>query len=170
MKTFFAVLALPIVIGSVLLTGCGEKTSNPNRLTVEQLAQLMDFHAWNLPIPQSLQPVKQARLLIVRPDGTEALKWQFGELPSGTSIYLGFRIEEGVFKGRFHIRDAKGHDEGSLINFKEDEFTTTGPNGGGFGFVTTGEVPEWKGNRAQLGSSTKIGDKADSIFLLELVK
>jgi hypothetical protein len=119
MKTFVAVVALVIVIGSVLLASSGGKTSNENRLSVEQLAQLMDFHAWSLPIPQSLQPVKKARLLIVRPDGTEALKWQAGELGSGTSILLGFRVEEGVFKGRLHIRDSKGHDEGWLIKFKE---------------------------------------------------
>jgi hypothetical protein len=170
MKNFVAVLASVIVIGSVLFASSGGKTFKENRLTVEELAQLMDFHGWSLPIPQSLQPVKKARLLIVRPDGTEALKWQAGELGSGTSILLGFRVEEGVFKGRLHIRDAKGHDEGWLIRFKEDEFTNIGANGGSFGFVTTGEAPVWKGNRAQLGSSTKIGEKGDSIFVLELMK
>jgi hypothetical protein len=169
MKNFVAVLALLIVVGSVLLASSGGKTSNENRLAVEQLAQLMDFHAWSLPIPQSLQPVKKARLLIVRPDGTEALKWQAGELGAGTSILLGFRVEEGVFKGRFHIRDSKGHDAGSAIQFKEDEFTNI-RNGGSFGFVTTGEAPAWEGNRAQLGSSTKVGERRDSIFVLELVK
>jgi hypothetical protein len=170
MKTFVAVLALVGVIGSVLLASSGGKTPSDNRLTVEQLAQLMDFHAWSFPIPPSLQPAKKVRLLIIRPDGTEALKWQTGELGSGTSIYLGFRVEEGVFKGRFHIRDSKGQDEGRLFKFKDDEFTNIGTNGGSVGFVTTGEAPEWKGNRAQLGSSVKIGEKGDSIFVLELVK
>src|SRR3954468_2749483 len=104
MKTFVAVLALVIVIGSVLLASSGGKTPSDNRLTVEQLAQLMDFHAWSFPIPPSLQPAKKVRLLIIRPDGTEALKWQAGELGSGTSIYLGFRVGSSLRDpGRFEI-------------------------------------------------------------------
>jgi hypothetical protein len=171
MKTFVAVLALVIVIGSVLLASSGAKTSNENRLTVEQLAELMEFHAWNLPIPRSLQPMKQARLLFVRSDGTETLKFEAGNhVDSATSIYLGFQREEGLFKGGFHIHGPKGQDKGWRLEFKDNGFRNFGTNAGSVSFVTTGEAPVWRGNRAELCSTYKHGGDRDTSLVLELVK
>ena len=72
MKNRIVVLAFAVIV-SALVAGCGEKASKlstESRLTATQLAELMDFHVWNVPIPQSLQPVKRARLVIVKADGT----------------------------------------------------------------------------------------------------
>src|SRR5882762_6037708 len=105
-----------VVIAFALVEACRERTSDQSaesHLTPAQLAELMDFHAWNVPIPESQQPVKGIRLVVVRHDGTVVPKFETKDLRSAPSfILLGFRIEEGAFKGHFHVRDSKGTGEG----------------------------------------------------------
>ena len=174
MKNRIVMLGI-VVLASALVAGCKGKASNP--LTVEQLADLMEFHAWTLPIPQSQQPVKKVRLVIVRHDGSEVPRFEIGDLRSASCtpcpfIQLGLRVEEGVFAGQFYLRDSKGQFESSRISFK-DEFASPagqGESGKSVGWVTTGATPIWNGNRAQLASEWKMGEKRDSILYLELVK
>src|SRR5438309_1776579 len=142
MKNRIVVLAF-VIMASALVAGCKEKASN--RLTVEQLADLMDFHAWTLPIPHSQQPVKKVRLVIVRYDGSEIPRFEIGDLRSASCtpcpfIQLGLRVEEGVFKGQLYLRDSKGQFKGSRISFK-DEFASPasqGESGKSVGWLTTG--------------------------------
>jgi len=168
MKKFILLLSLGLIV-SALGEGCGGKESNEHRLSVEQLAELIDFHAWKVPIPESLQPVKKARLVVVRHDGTVVPKFESGDLSSAPCapcafILLGFRVEGGVFKGHFHIRDSKGAGMGWPLNFK-DEFADSK----NLGWAITGTTV-WNGNRAQLASAYKPGEKQDSILAIELVK
>jgi hypothetical protein len=97
-----------VLIVSALVAGCGAKRSNPSaadsatRLSADELARLLDFHAWKTGIPQTQQPSKGVRLVLVKPDGTAV--WVFS---SGTtdppelwsSMLVGLRFERGAFSG-----------------------------------------------------------------------
>jgi len=156
------------VIASTLVEGCGNKTSklsNESRLTAAELAELMDCHAWNVPIPQSLQPVKRVRLVIVKADGTVVPKFDTmtSTLPEACSFFVvGFRVEGGAFKGHFNARDSKGGGMGWPLQFK-DAFADSNP-----GWVI-GE-PSWKGNRAELAEVSTMSVAHESILAIELLK
>jgi len=154
-----------VVIAFALVEGCGNKTSklsNESRVTAAELAELMDFHAWNLPIPQSQPPVKGLRLVIIRHDGTVVPKFETKDLSSArcapcTFILLGLRVEAGAFKGHFDVRDSKGVGD-EFADFKDN-----------VGWAISGTTV-WNGNRAQLASHYQLGEKQDSILAIELVK
>ena len=126
---------------------------------------LMDFHAWKVSIPQSQQPFRNIRLVIVKPDGTIVPKFSTANQPgylSCSSIVLGFRVEGGTFSGHFNIRDTKGGGQGYNLSFT-DAFTDSDP-------AWVMESPVWNGNRAQLASATKSGEMKESILALELLR
>jgi hypothetical protein len=155
-----------VTVVSALVAGCGEKKPHGGELTAADLALLTDFHAWNVAIPESQQPVKSIRLVIVKRDGTAITKFDTGENlgPEPCSwIVLGFRVEEGTFKGRFNIRDSKGGGPGWILNFK-DAFADSGP-----GWVTSGTAV-WNGDRAQLAYVANTSEMSGSYLAIELVK
>ncbi|EEF61967.1 hypothetical protein [Pedosphaera parvula] len=172
MKNLILVFSF-VVIASAFVTGCEQKTSNSSaaggQLTAADLAQLMDFHAWNVPIPQSQQPFKSIRLVIIKRDGTIVTKlFDTGsaldsEQPC-TSIFLGFRVERGTFTGHLNTRDSKGGGIGWGLNFT-DAFADSSP-----GWGTSGTAI-WNGNHAELGLATKRGEMVyDNFLAIELVK
>jgi len=171
MKNHIPVLAL-IAIASALVAGCGEQPSSSSaanrggQLTASDLAQLMDFHAWNVPIPEAQQPIKSIRLVVVKRDGTIVSKFDtgnnLGSVPCA-SILLGFSVERGTFTGHFNTRDSKGGGTGWSRSFTHT-FADSDP-----AWAVAGSAV-WNGNRAELASATKKGEMYDSILALELVK
>ncbi|MGD0411774.1 MAG: hypothetical protein ABSC18_08705 [Verrucomicrobiota bacterium] len=160
-----------VVLACAFVAGCGEKQSNSSaedpgsQLTASDLAMLMDFHAWNVRIPESQQPFRSIRLVIVKPDGTIVPKFSAANQPgylSCSSIVLGFRVEQGTFSGHFNIRDTKGGGQGYGLSFT-DAFANSDP-----AWVIAS--PVWNGNRAQLARATKSGEMKDSILAIELLK
>jgi hypothetical protein len=156
-----------VVIVCVLVAGCGEKKPHGGELTAADLALLTDFHAWNVAIPESQQPVKSIRLVIVKRDGTAITKFDTGENlgPEPCSwVVLGFRVDGDTFTGQFNIRDSKGGGAGWILNFK-DAYAESAP-----GWVTAG-TSVWNGNRAQLGSAGNVKSEMNGAYLaIELVK
>jgi hypothetical protein len=171
MKQVITVL-VSVVIVSVVAAGCGEERSHSSaeatgsQLTASDLALLTDYHAWSARIPQSQQPVKRVRLVIVKPDGTIIPKFDTGDNlgpESCASILLGFRVEHGAFTGHIHIRDSKGGGQGWGLSFS-DPFA--GPN-------THWTLPGtlvWNGNRARLAFLVNNGESNGNDLALELLK
>jgi hypothetical protein len=162
------------VFAFAFAAGCGNKPAIPsteNRaspLTASDLAQLMDFHAWSVPIPQARQQITAVRLVVVTRDGTFVAKLfetgHFARSEPFSSILLGLRLDGGSFTGHLMLRDAKGGSFGWNVNFA-DPFA-----GLNVGWVTAGTA-EWSGNRAYLGSATSRSEpNYDRIVVLELVK
>jgi hypothetical protein len=158
-------------LASAFLTGCGEKPSASSKaaskLTASDLATLMDFHAWNVPIPpQSQQAIKKIRLLIVQPDGTTIQKFTTANADSisCSSIFLGFRVQDGKFSGHFNMRDTNGGGEGYNLNFMHT-FTNSD-----LAWAWAGETPPWNGNRAILAQAVDRDGREDSSLAIELVK
>jgi hypothetical protein len=165
MKPIITLVASVITV-SVLVAGCGEKKPSGGELTAADLAMLTDFHAWNVAIPESQQPVKSIRLVIVKRDGTAITKFDTGENLGPepcSSIVLGFRVEGDTFTGHFNIRDSKGGGSGWILSFK-DAFTDAAP-----GWVTAGTAV-WNGNRAQLAYVANNGEMNGTYLAIELVK
>ena len=161
-----------VAIASALVAGCGNGPSiassddSGDDLTAADLALLMDFHAWNISIPDSQQPVKKFRLVFVKSDGTAIPEFDTGEnlgsLPC-TSVLLGFRINGGTVEGRFHTRDSNGGGTGWKLNFAEPFADST------TGWGTAGTVA-WSGNRATLATVMNTNGAPGGTLALELVK
>ncbi len=162
------------VFASAFAVGCGKKPANPsteNRaspLTASDLAQLMDFHAWSVPIPQAQRPITGVRIVVVKRDGTvvaNLFETSHSERREPFSaILLALHLERGSFTGQLMLRDAKGGGLGWSVSFA-DPFA-----GFNVGWGTSGTA-EWRGNRAELGSATSRSDRNyDNIMVLELVK
>ena len=171
MKPITMVL-VSVVIVSVLAAGCGEKRSPSSadaaesQLTASDLALLTDFHAWSARIPQSQQPVKRIRLVMVKRDGTTLQKFDTGDLlgfESWASILLGFRVERGTFTGHLTVRDSKGGGQGWGLSFA-DAFADANP-----GWTLPGTLV-WNGNRARLAFVANNGEMNGDVLAIELVK
>ncbi len=171
MKNLVPILAFGLTC-SALVSGCGERPSSLSaegrggELTASDLALLTDFHAWKVPIPQSQQPVKRIRLVIVKRDGTIIPKFDTGAnlgRESCSSILLGFRVEGGTFTGQFRVRDPKGGGQGWGLNFT-DAFADSDPH------WTLPGAAVWNGNRARLGFASKEGEMNKSELAVELLK
>lgn len=115
-----------IVIASVFITGCGQRSSNAtventnSELTASDLSRLLDYHAWRLRIPEAQQPIKSIQLVIMkRPDIVIDKYIIANDLSheSCSSILLGFRVEQGALIGQLFTQDAKGGGLGWSINF-----------------------------------------------------
>ena len=160
------------LVASALMAGCGERASTAasddsgDDLSAADLAQLMDFHAWNIPIPQSQQPVKKFRLVFVKSDGTVVPGFETGEnlgaLPC-TSVLLGFRISGGTVEGHFNTRDSNGGGTGWKLSFAEPFADSN------VGWGTAGTA-EWSGDRATLATVMNTNGAPGGILALELVK
>jgi hypothetical protein len=158
-------------VGAIALTGivgCSRSDTVAkdagSQLTASDLSRLMDFHAWKVPVPQSQQPFKSIQLVIIKPDGTEVMKFSTGNNLGSepcSFILLGFRVEQETFTGHFNTQDSKGGGTGWNLNFA-DKFADSWP-------AWVIESPVWNGNRAELASATK-GDMSSSILAIELVK
>ena len=155
----------------MLVAGCGAKPSKPSAadpgspLSASELARLTDFHAWKVRIPQTQEPVKDIRLVIVKRDGTVLPKFHTGTNlgESCSSILLGFRVEGDTFAGHFFTQDCKGGGIGWNLSFA-DVFGQSNP-----AWVAPGTAL-WNGNRAQLAEAMKEGDMCGSILAIELLK
>ena len=168
MKNIIMSLAA-VAIVSALVAGCGVKSPGTSteesgcQLTASELSMLMDFHAWKVRVPQSEQPFKRIRIVVVKPDGTVDQKFttldNLGPEPCST-ILLGFRVEHGAFTGHFNTLDSKGGGLGWGLNFT-DAFADSRP--------AWGEGLVWDHNRAKLAFSTS-GEMHDSFLAIELVK
>ena len=160
-----------IFIASAIIAGCGEKPADPSaqdpsQLTASDLARLMDFHAWKVLIPQAQQPVKCIRIVIVKRDGTVVEKFgtgnNLGPEPC-SSVLLGFRVEQGIFKGHLLTRDSKGGGVGWDLSFA-DALADSTP-----AWTTPGAMV-WTRNRVTLAQGMKEGAVDGSILAIELVK
>jgi hypothetical protein len=117
-------------------------------------------------IPQSQQPVKRVRLVIVKRDGTTIPKFDTGDNlgpESCSSILLGFRVERGAFTGHLNIRDSKGGGQGWGLGFS-DGFADANTH-----WTTPGTLV-WNGNRARLAFIANGGELDGNVLALELVK
>ena len=171
MKSFIPIVSF-LIITSALIAGCGEKTSNPaaenvsNQLTASDLAFLTDFHAWKVSIPQTEQPVKTIRLVIIdQRDGTAVTKFSTTHFLSSetcSSILLGIRVDQTNFIGKLYVRDTKGGGTGWKLDFA-DRFADSFP-----AWSVPGTLV-WNGNRAQLAESTR-SNNFDKVFAIELEK
>ena len=163
---------LLIICGCALIGGCGKppaarEQAAGRQLTASDLAQLMDFHAWKIPVPPSLAPIKQVRLVTIKSDGTVIPKFETSITVGGlacSSILLGFRTEHGAFVGHLALRDPQGGGRWWNVNFT-DPFADAFP-----AWASSGAIPQWHGNRIQLAVTTRNGDPMPSALELELVR
>ena len=169
MRTSVLVFSCAAII-SVIVAGCGEEKSNSgaadanNQLTASDLALLTDFHAWKVSIPQTQQPVKAIRLVIVNQgDSTTITKFDLGSnLRSSSSFLLGIRVERETFMGHILVRDSKGGGIGWDINFT-NALADLYPAWSGPGTLV------FNGIRADLATSTW-DNKFDKVLAIELEK
>lgn len=178
MKNIIMVLGLVTSL-SALLTGCGAKPSksqgadSASHLSAAELARLLDFHAWKIPVPQSLQPSSGIRLVFVKSDGTTVKACGFGTTAPPqpwSNILVGLRLERGVFIGTLEARDSKGGASTWPFSFT-NIISSDRPRSWVLGSAL------WKGNRAELADfweSARSGGGRDetnfSVLAVELVK
>ena len=107
MNYITSTLACVLALGAFAI-GCGSNhkaaldADRATELSASDLALLEDFHAWKLLVPQSQQPLKRVKLVLLSADGTSNLLFATAEsepAPAWTHIRLGFRYEGGRFAG-----------------------------------------------------------------------
>jgi hypothetical protein len=116
-------------------------------LSANDLAFLQDFHAWTLPVPESQQPLKRIKLVLVGPDGTSVPLFATAystPAPAWTDLLLGFRYESGRFVGRFHGLSPKGG--GVTYDLSFTNASTKHPRS------STMTRTFWNSNRAELAT------------------
>jgi hypothetical protein len=150
MKTVIRAAGLVLTVWAAV--SCGPKpqaASGPspaNRLSANELAGLLDFHAWKLRIPQSQQPCRSVQLVTLKADGTRILEFGAAQsIPpaSCTNILLGLRCADGRFVGRLELQDTKGTQAWSL------SFTNASEKRPRSWVVGS---PQWNGKRAELAT------------------
>jgi len=164
---FFALTCALALIGGCEKRPTTSEQPAADQLSAADLAQLMDFHAWKIPVPPSLAPVKQVRLVILKSDGSVIPKFGTSITVGGlacSSILLGFRTEHGTFMGHLYLRDPRGGGQGWNVNFT-DPFADAFP-----AWTRSGASPQWHENRIQLAVTTRNGDPMPSALELELVR
>ncbi len=160
---------------SALAVACGPSPTtssagdSANSLTAAELASLLDFHAWKLTIPQSQQPLKRVKLLLVRADGTSVDLFGTAytdRAPAWTNVLLGFRYESGRFSGKLAGR---GPNLSETYSLDFTNASTEHPRSWSEGCV-------WNGARAELATfwnseeAAKRGGNDYSTLVVELVK
>lgn len=177
-------IAIPgsLLLLSVLITGCGEKMPNAsagdsaNQLTAADLAQLTDYHAWSVPIPEAQRPVKAIRLVFFnRGESTVTQQFSTGD-NLGTnciSFLLGLRAEHGRLSGRLFTKDSDGHGLGWNLDFADPfgNSDTASPVPGTVYWSTGWTGPgtlAWNGNRAEF--ATRARSNVDCVLAVELEK
>jgi hypothetical protein len=155
-----------------LTAGCNQaapsSTTDTSNITASELATLLDFHVWKLPITTSNE-FSAAQIALVKPDGTSNLKWGTSySVPRAdwTNLLLGLRLEQGRVSGRFSAHGPKLNEswEVSFTNSPDEHVR-----------YWVGEHLRWTGDYAVLGGfytgnprSTR--DTNDSLLVLQLVR